>query len=193
MTRSNLFRLWQRKESCRNVFCNTLGHACWTRVGPVKAGASRPGLLLIPRARPSAGAPQWQTSEDPCIFVCTQHTCVSSEWAVTDLLNSDRFSHFHVGVSTATSKQKEHSGLLWQEFSGILFMAVFWFTFGLVHRVQLEMGSAENTLLSFRAQFPNFYMQPAGPRPLLPLPLPPLVSQRNRVIPPSSAPSHLAY
>lgn len=67
-------------------------------------------------------------------------------------------------------------------------MAVFWFTFGLVHRVQLEMVSAENTLLSFRAKF---YMQPFGSRPLVPLPLPPLVSRRETGS--SSAPSHLAY
>lgn len=50
-------------------------------------------------------------------------------------------------------------------------MAVFWFTLGLVHRVQLEMASAENTLLSFRAKFPNFYIQPVSSRPTaLPLP-----------------------
>ena len=72
-------------------------------------------------------------------------------------------------------------------------MTVSWFTLGLGHRVPLEMASAENTLLSFRAKFPNFYMQSVGSRPILPLPLPPLVSQRNRGTPPSTPPSHLAY
>lgn len=47
-------------------------------------------------------------------------------------------------------------------------MAVFWFTLGLVHRVQLKMASAENTLLSFRAKFPNFYLQPVSSRPTTP-------------------------
>lgn len=47
-------------------------------------------------------------------------------------------------------------------------MAVFWFTLGLVHRVQLKMAPAENTFLSFVAKFPNFYMQPVSSRPAAP-------------------------
>lgn len=43
-------------------------------------------------------------------------------------------------------------------------MALFWFTLSLVHRVQLKLASAENTLLFLRAKFPNFYMQPVGSR-----------------------------
>lgn len=47
-------------------------------------------------------------------------------------------------------------------------MAVFWFTLGLAHRVQLKTAPAENTFLSFRAKFPNFYMQPVSSRPAAP-------------------------
>ena len=47
-------------------------------------------------------------------------------------------------------------------------MAVFWFTLGLVHRVQLKMAPAENPFLSFGAKFPNFYMQPVSSRPAAP-------------------------
>lgn len=48
-------------------------------------------------------------------------------------------------------------------------MAVFLFTLGLVHRVQLKMAPAENTLFPFRANFPNFYMQAVRSRPTAPV------------------------
>lgn len=44
-------------------------------------------------------------------------------------------------------------------------MAVFWFILGLVHRVQLKLASAVNTLLFLKAKFPNFYMLPVRSGP----------------------------
>lgn len=75
---------------------------------------------------------------------------------------------FTCSVSTVIAKQKEHSGLLWREFWGVLFMAVFWFALSPVHRVQLKLASGENTLLFLRAKFPNFHTQPVSSRPTAP-------------------------
>lgn len=69
---------------------------------------------------------------------------------------------------SAVSTTQEHSKLLWRAFWGVLFMVVFWFILGLVHRVQLKLASAVNTLLFLKAKFPNFYMLPVSSGPAAP-------------------------
>lgn len=88
--------------------------------------------------------------------------------------------------------QKEHSELLWRAFWGVLFMTVFWFILGLVHRVQLKLASAVNTLLFLKAKFPNFYMLPVSSGPCLCLLWPPSIPPPLLLLPAFLSPSCLA-
>lgn len=139
----------QRKDSYKNTFCNELAGApskqrLWEGLPPGQGCKfPRPGRLLRLCNGPLKTG----------IFTHTQGP--SFKRAVTGFMNSNRVSHFHADCFSSPLQTEVSQWAVGTSVLGVLFMAVFWFTLGLVHRVQLKMASAENTLV-FQGKISKF-------------------------------------
>ena len=117
------------------------------------------------------------SSDDSCVSTHTQGT--SCKWAVTDLVNSNRFRHFH---AKCFDSPLQTEGAQWAAVTRILGSTIYGCV--LVYPWPSTQGTVENgpcwkPFLSLSGQNFQIFTCSLSAPDLLPLPPPPLVSQKT--------------